>query len=388
MRPSCRRSSRPTDRLTPTDTVAASPSAIQRLRLYYARHEGRVAALFFAGGFIFDTVAVGRVDSWHMIAQQTVYLAIVTAVLTHMFFVPDAPALEGLPAVKRWYYRYRIAILSFCLGTLLNMYTLFFFKSSSLLVSFAFMGVLVLLLLANEAKRLKFLGLSLKFALLGLCFLCFFAYAIPVFVGSIGLPVFLLSMAAGCLPLLAAGASVRIFAPELFPRVRAQIFVPLGLVVLGFLTFYLFRLVPPVPLSIPFIGVYHSVERTEQGYRLAHERSRWRWWHNGDQNFLAQPGDKVYVFFRVFSPTRFSDEVLMRWYRKDPARGWTLQDSIPIKILGGREEGFRGYGVKASYQPGDWKVQIETNDGREIGRIYFELESAPAAPRSFESELV
>jgi hypothetical protein len=44
--------------------------------------------------------------------------------------------------------------------------------------------------------------------------------------------------------------------------------------------------------------------------------------------------------------------------------------------------------VKASYQSGDWKVQIETNDGREIGRIYFELESAPPAPRSFESELV
>jgi hypothetical protein len=142
-----------------------------------------------------------------------------------------------------------------------------------------------------------------------------------------------------------------------------------------------------VPLSIPFIGVYHSVERTGEGYRLGHERPSWRWWHNGDQRFVAQPGDKVYVFFRVFSPTRFSDEVLMRWYRKDPARGWTLQDSIPIKILGGREEGFRGYGVKASYQPGDWKVQIETNDGREIGRIYFELESAPEAPRDFQSVL-
>jgi hypothetical protein len=226
----------------------------------------------------------------------------------------------------------------------------------------------------------------LKFALLGLCFLCFFAYAIPVFVGSVGLPVFLLSMAAGCLPLLAAGAWIRISAPELFPHARRQIFVPLGLVVLGFLTFYLFRLVPPVPLSIPFIGVYHGVERTEQGYRLDHERPRWRWWHNGDQKFLARPGDKVYVFFRVFSPTRFSDEVLMRWYRKDAARGWALQDSIPIKIVGGREEGFRGYGVKASYQPGAWKVQIETNDGREIGRIYFELETAPEAPRSFQSE--
>jgi hypothetical protein len=351
---------------------------------------GLQGAAFFAAGFVFDMLLLGRVDSWHVIGQQIVYLAVLTVLLVSMLREEGTPPpdLQTLPRAKRWYFKYRPAAVNFLLGTLLNVYTIFFFKSSSLLVSFAFMGVLVLLLLANEAKRLKFLGLSLKFALLGLCFLCFFAYAIPVFVGSIGLPVFLLSMAAGCLPLLAAGASVRIFAPELFPRVRAQIFVPLGLVVLGFLTFYLFRLVPPVPLSIPFIGVYHSVERTEQGYRLAHERSRWRWWHNGDQNFLAQPGDKVYVFFRVFSPTRFSDEVLMRWYRKDPARGWTLQDSIPIKIVGGREEGFRGYGVKASYQSGDWKVQIETNDGREIGRIYFELESAPAAPRSFESELV
>ena len=130
-----------------------------------------------------------------------------------------------------------------------------------------------------------------------------------------------------------------------------------------------------------------TVERNGNGYWLQHERPVWRWWHNGDQDFLAQPGDKVYVFFRVFSPTRFSDQVLMRWYRRDPARGWALQDSIPIKIVGGREEGFRGYGFKASYQPGDWRVQIETGDGREIGRIYFEIESVPAEPREFRADL-
>jgi hypothetical protein len=350
---------------------------------------GLQGAAFFVAGFVFDMLLLGRVDAWHVIGQQIAYLAVLTVLLLSMIRDEGAPPqeLQTLPRAKRWYFKYRAAAVNFLLGTLLNVYTIFFFKSSSLLVSFAFMGVLVLLLLANEAKRLKFLGLSLKFGLLGLCFLCFFAYVIPVFVGSIGLPVFLLSMAAGCLPLLAAGAAMGMWAPEVFPRVRRQVFVPLGLVVLGFLTFYLFRLVPPVPLSIPFIGVYHSVERTGEGYRLGHERPSWRWWHNGDQRFLAQPGDKVYVFFRVFSPTRFSDEVLMRWYRKDPARGWTLQDSIPIKILGGREEGFRGYGVKASYQPGDWKVQVETNDGREIGRIYFELESAPEAPRDFQSVL-
>jgi hypothetical protein len=158
-------------------------------------------------------------------------------------------------------------------------------------------------------------------------------------------------------------------------------------VLLGFFVLYYFRVIPPVPLSIPFIGVYHAVERTEQGYRLSHERPPWRFWHNGDQEFVARPDDKVYVFFRVFSPTRFSDQVLMRWYWKDEARGWTLQDSIPIKIVGGREQGFRGYGFKTNYQPGAWKVQIETTDSREIGRVYFDLQLGPEWPREFEIDI-
>ena len=74
-------------------------------------------------------------------------------------------------------------------------------------------------------------------------------------------------------------------------------------------------------LSVPFIGVYHAVERTQSGYRLSHERNQWAFWRNGDQHFRAQPGDRVYVFFRVFSPARFDDEVSMRWFRREP-RGW------------------------------------------------------------------
>ena len=62
--------------------------------------------------------------------------------------------------------------------------------------------------------------------------------------------------------------------------------------------------------------------------------------------------------------------------------GWALQDTIPIGILGGREQGFRGYGTKTRFQPGSWKVQIETTDAREIGRIYFSVENAPAGARS------
>lgn len=367
--------------------AAVSASGLERLKLYYERNEGRVAAAFFAAGFVFDMVTVGRIDSWATIGQQALYLAVVMTALLQMFTEQDAPPREaGGFVLKRWYYQYRTALVHFLLGALLNLYAIFYFKSSSLLVSFGFLGFLVILLLANEFKRVKSMGLSFKFALLSLCLLSFFAYLVPVLVGSIGLVLFLLSMLVGSMPLVLAAWLLGRARPERFALARRQILLPLGCVLVGFLTFYLFRLIPPVPLSIPFIGVYHQVERAGDTYRLHHERPVWRLWHNGDQNFLAQPGDKVYVFFRIFSPARFSDQVQMRWQWKDPARGWTPHDTIPIRIVGGREQGFRGYGVKANYQPGEWKVQVETLDGREIGRVYFDLVAVPPAPRTFRTE--
>ena len=376
--------------MTAPGSAAAPLKALERLKLRFAQNEREVAVAFFAGGFVFDIVTVGRIDSWITIGQQTVYLAAITAVLLHMLIEQGAPPLElaGQPAPVRWYYEYRSAAIHFALGALMNLYAIFFFKSSSLLVSFGFLAFLVALLVANESRRFKSLGLHFKFALLGLCFLAFAAIVVPIAVGSIGLGVFLLSMLAGSLPLAALAWHIRRARPGLFAQARRQILLPLGVVLVAFLASYLFRVIPPAPLSIPYIGVYHSVGRSAEGaYLLAHERSWWRFWHNGDQYFRAQPGDRVYVFFRVFSPARFADRVRMRWYWEPGGRGWLLQDSIPIDIVGGREEGFRGYGFKANYQPGRWKVQVETEDGREIGRVYFTLESVPQAPRIVRVDL-
>jgi len=335
---------------------------------------------------VFDTVAVGRVDSWHMVAQQAVYLAIVTAILTQMFLVPAEPPPETLAGARRLYYRHRLAMLSFFLGTLLNLYTIFFFKSSSLVVSFSFLLVMIALLVLNEFGPFKRLGIAFKFALLSLCGLSFCATVVPVAAGQTGVTVFLVSMAVGCLPMLALASWIRRRAPERYPAARTQMLVPFGLMLVVFLGAYLLRVIPAVPLSIPFIGVYHSVERTQDEYRLSHERPAWRVWHNGDQDFVAQPGDRVFVFFRVFSPTRFADEVRMRWFLRQE-HGWVPQDTIPIKITGGRAEGFRGYGFKSKYQAGEWKVQIETTDGREIGRVYFTLETVATSPRAFQVDV-
>ncbi len=368
-------------------TQTQTPSSrFQRLKLYYEKNEHAFNIVAFVGGFLFDITMLDRIDAWSTIVQQAVYLVLIAVILLQMFFAEGKPQpeLDKMPTIKRWYYEYRTALVHFLLGTLLNLYTLFFFKSASLFVSFAFMIVLAALMVANDSKRLKALGLSFKFALFSLCLLSFCASVVPVFVGSIGLVVFMLSMLVGCLPMAVINRRIHIHAPERTQQARQQILVPYGLVLIVFLSLYLFRLIPPVPLSIPFIGVYHNVEHGEDTFRLSHERPFWKIWHHGDQNFVARPGDKIYVYFRIFSPARFSDQVLMRWFWKDNAGRWTLQDSIPINIVGGRQQGFRGYGVKSNYQTGDWKLQVETTDEREIGRVYFEVATAPEAPREFE----
>jgi hypothetical protein len=43
--------------------------------------------------------------------------------------------------------------------------------------------------------------------------------------------------------------------------------------------------------------------------------------------------------------------------------------------------------VKSNYRAGQWKVQVETTDGREIGRVYFDLVAVPEAPRSLVTEI-
>jgi hypothetical protein len=363
---------------------------INKVHAYYEKHEHAIAILFFIGGFLFDMVMLERIDSPMTIGQQGLYLFLILAGLMQMFFEESRPAPDAAKMfiLKRWFYEYRTAILHFFFGTLLNGYTLFFFKSSSLIVSFVFMIFMILLLVVNESHRFKKSGVTFKFGLLSLCLFCYFAYVTPVFAGTIGPIVFIFSMLVGSLPLVLVGWWIQMYRPTLFERAKKQILTPMGIVLTAFLALYMVRLIPPVPLSIPFIGVYHSVDRVPEGFKLGHEKPWWRFWQNGDQEFHAHRSDKIYVFFRIFSPTRFSDQVLMRWYWKDNKLGWVMQDSIPIKIVGGRAEGFRGFGIKSNYQPGEWKVQVETTDEREIGRVYFSLDIAPDVPRTFEYQVM
>ena len=89
-------------------------------------------------------------------------------------------------------------------------------------------------------------------------------------------------------------------------------------------------------------------------------------------------GDRAWCFSAVFAPRHLSTRIWHRWQRYDEAdHTWLESDRIPFEIVGGRDGGYRGYNRKKNLSEGLWRVLVETEDGREVGRAGFVVEVSP-----------
>jgi hypothetical protein len=150
---------------------------------------------------------------------------------------------------------------------------------------------------------------------------------------------------------------------------------------------YIFRLIPPVPLSVQLQGIYHDVRREGGSFVLTYEKPPLHlFWRSDSRPFRKQPGDRLHYFVRVYAPTRFQHEVFARWEYKDAESGWHTRDRIRLPIVGGRAEGFRAYAVKANFEPGRWRVSAETEDGRAMAALTFTVrEDEPPTERAWRT---
>ncbi|HTS80581.1 MAG TPA: DUF2914 domain-containing protein [Myxococcaceae bacterium] len=344
-----------------------------RIRAFRARHARGEAISFFAGGFLFDAVMVGRIDETPMLLQQAAYL-LVTGLLLGGMLRFELLHLEP-PRWLRRPWRYVEHVMHFLLGTLLNAFILFYVKSGSGVTAVLFLVLISALLVMNEHPRFHRLGPVVIFGLYSFALTSYLAYLLPVLLGHLRPWMFFVASALSLLPILLLARGMARWGEDSRRALRQALGPALGVQVL-LLVLFVLHLVPPVPLSVRSLGVWHRVDREGQEFKLSRlPRSRWSdLWRKDERVFLARPGDRVYVFTRIFAPRNFRDEVRVRWARWEPSRGaWNQSDAIPLRIVGGREEGFGGFAYKQNWSPGDWRVAIETDDGREIGRIRFEI---------------
>lgn len=346
------------------------PPAVAAVVLYAA---ARSNVVMFVAGFLFDVLTIQRIDALTDLAIQLLYLASLTAllVLQHR----ESLGLWSPGGFLRRWWPYNVEVLHFLYGGLLSAYVVLYFRSSAGLRPLVFFALLVGLMLLNEMPQVRGAGHRLRLGLYAFCMLSFLNYFVPILVGRMGSWVFLLSLllTSGVVWLVAG----RIAASEVDrSRARARLFAPAGIVCAVIGVLYLLKLVPPVPLSVQFQGVYHDVMRDDAGYTLVYETPPdWAFWRRDSRPFHRRPGDRIHYFVRVYAPSAFTHQIVTRWEVQDAVTGdWHTSDRIPMSIRGGRREGYRVYAEKMNFQAGRWRVTAETEDGRAIATLTFGVE--------------
>jgi hypothetical protein len=333
--------------------------------------------VFFIGGFLFDVFTLFRIDSILDLVLQSAYLLGITLIITGQAYLE-----AGRWRPQRWMARlwsYESEVIHFFYGGLLSAYVILYFKSTSLSRSIIFFVFVSILMLANEMPQIRRLRSLLRLGLFAFCLISYLNYLFPVLVGRMGDWVFSVAwvLSAGLMYLLVKRLA------NLYPepkKARVRLGWPPVLVLVLVAVFYFNKWIPPVPMSMQYAGIFRNVEPQAGRYRLSYLKPPWTaFWRKSEGLFLAREGDRVYFFTRIFGPSRFKHQVFIRWERRDPRQNrWITSDRIPLPIKGGRDQGYRGYAFKDNYQPGKWRVEIETEDGRVLGGVVFQIEKDPS----------
>jgi len=349
-------------------------------------------ALFFLSGVTYDTLTLTRIDRLQDNLLLLIYLLFlgVLIVLTGRLEVPPASDREqvvGLTPGIRWALRarpYYPMAVQFLLGSLFSAYAIFYSRSATLTSTAVFFALLIVLLVANEFLRDRLTSLRLLVSLYAVVCFAFFTFFLPVMTGYMNVAVFLIGA------VFSAAVTFRIVHliyrnnPERSGReaigVTAPAFALIGLLV----GFYFLNWIPPVPLSLKFGGIYHEVKKAGHKFELSFEKKWYEVWKRGDSAFPAD--EPIYCFTAVFAPFDLNTTIYHHWYvRSNGNRPFLHADRIPIKIFGGREGGYRAYSFKQRLDPGDWRVDVETEDGRIIGRVSVQVEKPSHPPPILET---
>ncbi|SOE19607.1 Protein of unknown function [Spirosomataceae bacterium TFI 002] len=267
-------------------------------------------------------------------------------------------------------------VIQFFFGGLTSAFVIYFSRSVSLSRTMSFFCILIVLLFANEFLKKRISNKYLQFGLYFFVSFTFFTFIVPVMVKEVNPQVYVIS---GLISLLFT-LSFIIFIYRISPSTRGEIGLgKMVALVLGIYAtinvFYYFKLIPPVPLALQNGIIASNVEVIDNTYHVTYRSDDWYiLWRDHKLKFPYKRGASVYAFTSVFAPTQIEQEIYHRWqWYNNELDDWELVDTIGYKIIGGRDDGFRGYTYKKNILPGLWEVVVSTKEGMVLGIIEFEV---------------
>lgn len=353
------------------------------LKAFVKRHEKYLLIAFFIGGFIFDSLTLGRIDRLYDLTILSSHMTLLTACLYIFNRIPDGRWDRTL--IHKYAHYFPLAI-QFFFGALSSAYVVYFSRSVSLSKTMSFFVILVVLFFANELLKKRISNKYLQFGLYLFISITFFSFIIPVFVKAISPFIFVVSG----LTSLGITLTLVLIVYRKSPSTRAEVklgrLLALLVGVYAFINcFYFFRLIPPVPLALNTGLVAHAVQKDEADYQVTYEKDAWYvFWRSYRPIYERLPQEPVYIFTSIFAPTDIKKEIFHRWKAYNPKKEeWQTVEDISYPITGGRDGGYRGYTTKQNVWPGLWSVEVLTEEELVLGVIDFEIVAVDStdAPR-------
>ena len=333
-------------------------------------------AVFFLCGVSYDTVTLSRIDRLLDNLALLLYLALLGTliVLTGRLDHESPPEREQLlsnSSVTRWVWDarpYYPMASQFLFGGLFSAYAIFYSQSATFTGTAVFFVLLIVLLVANEFLRDRLSNLRILVSLYAVVCFAFLTFFLPVITGFMNVAIFLIGAILSLAVTLYLVRLVYRNRPDRSARETFSVTAPAMALITVLVGFYFLNWIPPVPLSLKHGGIYHDIKRTGDQFELSFEKQWYQFWKRSDTTFPAE--EPIYCFTAVFAPVDLNTTIYHHWhFRPNDTKPFAHADRIPIKISGGREGGYRAYSFKQGLDPGDWRIDVETEDGRIIGRV-------------------
>ncbi len=344
---------------------------IRRLidKIPFVRHH--FLTTMFILGFVLDNLTLNRVDQKfdNFMLAMYVVLAMFSIVMHY------AGIAERLPGrINTWARNWAPALMQYAFGGLLSGMLIFYGRSSALFESWPYILVILIAIFGNETIKNREQRLVYNLSIFFIGLFSYVVLVVPVWIGKMGPGVFLGSGFFALFIMYWFFKLLTRVVPNFIGLKKRMIVFVVGLIYVTFNAFYFLNIIPPIPLSLKSLGIYHSVIRFDDGrYQLTYEAPPW--WlplRKANGAFHYAEGDNMFCYASVFAPTKLALNIYHSWeYYDEENNEWKQHARLTYPIKGGRDDGYRGYTVIESVREGTWRCTVETERGQALGRETF-----------------
>ncbi len=335
----------------------------------------------FLAGFVVDLLTLNNIEQRFDQAVLTIYVLIAfLSIWAHYAAIAERFS-ERLSLRVR---RFAPGFTQYAFGGLLSGMLIFYGRSGSFADSWPFVFIILFAIFANETIKNREHRLVYNLTIFFIGIFSYVVLMVPVFLGRMGDLVF---VGSGMLALLLMYWFVHLLmkvVPNFMTLQKRAVVFTVGLSFVMLNALYFLNVIPPIPLALKDVGIYHSVVHfpLENKYVLRYEKPKWwRWYADSDKDFYFQAGDVVYCFASVYAPALITVPIFHRWeYYNTETKDWVKHARIPYVIYGQRAEGYRGYTNIQNYREGKWRCIVETERGQVLGREAFTITAGEGRP--------